>query len=47
MLSLWYILINGFGSEFEPVALIVKYYRYIHMKLSTVYYKGVLEGIAR
>ena len=36
---------NGFGTEFEPMALTVKYYRYTYMKLSTVYYKGVTEDI--
>lgn len=34
---------NGFGMEFKPMAL-VKYYRHTYMKLSTVYYKGVIEN---
>lgn len=36
---------NGFGTEFAPIALIVRYYRYIYMKLNTVYYKGIIEDI--
>lgn len=36
---------NGFGTEFRPMALIVKYYRYIYTKLRIVYYKGVIEDI--
>lgn len=34
---------NGFGTEIGSIALIVRYYRYIYMKLSTVYYTGVIE----
>ena len=34
---------NGFGTNFEPMALIARYYRYIYMKFSTVYYKRVIE----
>lgn len=34
---------NGFGTEFGPMALIVRYYQYTCMKFNAVYDKGVME----
>ena len=36
---------NGFGTEFGPMSLIVRYYQYTYMKFNAVYDKGVLEDI--